>query len=610
MEAIRNNHYASWPGLNAKDVAKYFPESEEMWKGHGRKVRAGLRSTKAKAPKTPTPQETPPSAVDPPEQALHLAVFDLKDEMDKKLYSDQTGRFPVTSYRGNQYVMILYDMDVTNYIMAEPMRNRTSGEMVRAYTAAITRLKQGGELPTMHILDNECSRELKRAIKNNEMKIQLVPPHDHRRNAAEKAVQIFKDHFVAVLCGTDSTFPMQLWCHLVPHAEMQLNFLRKSATTPTISAFAHLYGNHNYGAHPFGILGSKVEIHQMPRQRKTWESHTKTGYYLGPAWGHYRCHMVWVIDTKSTRIGQTVFFRHKYITAPQFTASDALIKAGDDLCSALAKNGPNSAETKTVIDMLMDIFKKKAEDARTAEDKRRRAREAAQTQRVGTEDTTREVPEEVPNPTPRDEEPTREEESQPDHPLIIEEEVFVDGATVTPREERGGPAPAIISQDESDAPAYSTRSRSGRLLSAVDVSGSCPSAHQAAQRKFPAAFWTDYAKAVLDEETGELLEYRHLIKHPKYKKDWGISMGNEVGRLAQGMPGRCAGTNTIYFIHKSEVPDDRWRDIAYTRIVCSVRPQKAEPNRTRLTYGGSNLDVPIDCGTPTADLLTSRRIQN
>ena len=67
LEAIRNNHYASWPGLNAKDVAKYFPESEEMWKGHGRKIRAGLRSTKAKAPKKPTPQETPPSAVDPPE---------------------------------------------------------------------------------------------------------------------------------------------------------------------------------------------------------------------------------------------------------------------------------------------------------------------------------------------------------------------------------------------------------------------------------------------------------------------------------------------------------------------------------------------------------------
>ena len=34
------------------------------------------------------------------------------------------------------------------------------------------------------------------------------------------------------------------------------------------------------------------------------------------------------------------------------------------------------------------------------------------------------------------------------------------------------------------------------------------------------------------------------------------------------------------------------------------RPQKEEVNRTRLTYGGQKLDVPMDYGTPTADLLT------
>ena len=46
------------------------------------------------------------------------------------------------------------------------------------------------------------------------------------------------------------------------------------------------------------------------------------------------------------------------------------------------------------------------------------------------------------------------------------------------------------------------------------------------------------AAAVLDGDTGKLLEYRHLMKNPKYKKIWGNSFGNEVGRLAQGMPGR------------------------------------------------------------------------
>lgn len=70
---------------------------------------------------------------------------------------------------------------------------------------------------------------------------------------------------------------------------------------------------------------------------------TKMGYYLGLAWEHYRCHQVWLNDAKSTRVGQTVSFRHKYITAPQFTTSDALLHGSE----------PKSAETKRVVHLLM-----------------------------------------------------------------------------------------------------------------------------------------------------------------------------------------------------------------------------------------------------------------
>ena len=76
------------------------------------------------------------------------------------------------------------------------------------------------------------------------------------------------------------------------------------------------------------------------------------------------------------------------------------------------------------------------------------------------------------------------------------------------------------------------------------------------------------------------------------------------------MPGRNTGTNTIFFIRKADILPERWKDIAFSRIVCNVRPQKSEVNRTRLTYGGSNLDVPMDCGTPTADLITIKLLLN
>ena len=76
------------------------------------------------------------------------------------------------------------------------------------------------------------------------------------------------------------------------------------------------------------------------------------------------------------------------------------------------------------------------------------------------------------------------------------------------------------------------------------------------------------------------------------------------------MPGRNKGTDTIHLIHKPEIPDHRWKDVAYTRIVVNEQPQKAEVNITRLTYGGSNLKMDMDLGTPTASLLTVKILLN
>jgi hypothetical protein len=55
------------------------------------------------------------------------------------------------------------------------------------------------------------------------------------------------------------------------------------------------------------------------------------------------------------------------------------------------------------------------------------------------------------------------------------------------------------------------------------------------------------ANSVLGEQ-GKLLEYRHLIANPKTRATWTHYYGNELGRLAQGMPGRAKGTDMIFFI--------------------------------------------------------------
>jgi hypothetical protein len=69
--------------------------------------------------------------------------------------------------------------------------------------------------------------------------------------------------------------------------------------------------------------------------------------------------------------------------------------------------------------------------------------------------------------------------------------------------------------------------------------------------------------------------------HPKYRKDWSVSSANEFGWLVQGVGGRIKGTNTIFFIHESEIPKERQKDVTYGSFVCTIRPEKAEPNGTR-----------------------------
>jgi len=84
-------------------------------------------------------------------------------------------------------------------------------------------------------------------------------------------------------------------------------------------------------------------------------------------------------------------------------------------------------------------------------------------------------------------------------------------------------------------------------------------------------------------------------------------MVNEFGRLAQGIRD-IPGTETIFFIHKHQVP--KHKKISYARIVCEIRPQKAEQERTRLTVGGDKLEYEGPVTTDTADITTAKVLFN
>ena len=88
---------------------------------------------------------------------------------------------------------------------------------------------------------------------------------------------------------------------------------------------------------------------------------------------------------------------------------------------------------------------------------------------------------------------------------------------------------------------------------------------------------TEWIQLVHNTETGEYLNYRQLMCSPKHKETWSKSAVNEFGRLAQGLKdGRVKGTNTIKFIRKNKIPQDRRKDATYGSFKCEIKTNKAE----------------------------------
>jgi hypothetical protein len=101
----------------------------------------------------------------------------------------------------------------------------------------------------------------------------------------------------------------------------------------------------------------------MPDVCKTLAAHTASGYYIGNAWEHYSCHEVYISSTKRTRISETVFFHHKYLTMPTITLADALRKAADNLVDAISGHLPKNNITANTMEQLMEIYKMQADQA-------------------------------------------------------------------------------------------------------------------------------------------------------------------------------------------------------------------------------------------------------
>jgi hypothetical protein len=133
---------------------------------------------------------------------------------------------------------------------------------------------------------------------------------------------------------------MHLWDIILPQAAITLNMLRTSRINPKLSAATHIFGQYDFNRAPLAPPGTKIIAHETPEGRRTWAPHGQDGWYIGPALEHYRCYMVYITKTRSSRVVETVdFFPHKF-KLPFTSTSELTTQAATDLTHALLNPQP------------------------------------------------------------------------------------------------------------------------------------------------------------------------------------------------------------------------------------------------------------------------------
>ena len=95
-----------------------------------------------------------------------IKTYDLKDP----IHADLTGRFPIMSFKGNQYLLVA---SWHGYFLFELMASPKADCFVRAYTNVLAFFRGLGRNPAIHQLDNETSGKLRPTSKTTKLACNL-----------------------------------------------------------------------------------------------------------------------------------------------------------------------------------------------------------------------------------------------------------------------------------------------------------------------------------------------------------------------------------------------------------------------------------------------------
>ena len=240
---------------------------------------------------------------------------------DGAIYVDFTGKFTIRSMDGMVTIFIVYDW-TTNAILATPVKNMAEETIVSCFKQKITYLTKRGFKPILNIIDNVASKAVQAYLEAENVSIQLVEPHNHRLNAAERTIQTFQNHLISGLSTWDASFPLLLWNNIVPQSQDYLNILRTSRVHPKLSAYSVLKGIHDFNRHPWAPPGTRATIFNLPETRTSFGPRDIDAWYIGPAPQNYRCYNFFLPLTGGILTSGQATFYSQHCTVPKETQMD------------------------------------------------------------------------------------------------------------------------------------------------------------------------------------------------------------------------------------------------------------------------------------------------
>jgi hypothetical protein len=163
QDAIKSGNCDTFDGLTYSNMARYCPNVNKTLLQHLAQHQQcqNVRSTK---PKWPTPLSLPalptaaPICMDVPSNQVFIKVYPLS-----RLYTDDTGCFPIRACLGNQYIMIAFHAN-GNLILQQAFKSKSDRHQIAAYNAIMTCLAARGLLVDLQILKNKARAAYKEAI--------------------------------------------------------------------------------------------------------------------------------------------------------------------------------------------------------------------------------------------------------------------------------------------------------------------------------------------------------------------------------------------------------------------------------------------------------------